>query len=657
MLQVEHLQLKRVLQAVSALEAVVLRSFGPDGGQVLFTRDTGQVMLSRNGTRTLTALRLEHPIARMAVECVWKHSAVTGDGSKTFIILLASLLRRICAVACKDPEASRIYISREAGQAAAARRLTEELLAFGSEELVDVIAAGVVPYGGTLLRVGGKYTDTTNTKTLQRLLASFFLTRLGHNHWDFISRLTCEFLSHWRCHDDWLSLRVILDNFAALHTPVSGFPVSCSRLIEGQVIHRDFSTPHPQTDQQPIKAVVVSRDLQPNVLSGEVLELGGGKGETGGKEESILRYCAWAERSLESVIETLQDVGIVLVLSTVKQSAASLALARQAGMCVVECVSEDELSLFAQLSGVRPVSDFRLIGPEHVAMLTCRPILLGAHRYVHVAFPESEGRIQVKPYSLVICGPGEGQTDQCACALQDAIRMLFSTWEPQRATGTGLLERASHSHKSKPSHWEDYKHKTTHTFTNDPPSQKCVLEPGSVIPVGGTFEFLLHHALLQHGYSCSVSDSHTLSRMEVGLPAKHLLADALLSVPKQIYSSSPRRFLQAQTQVMRYMQSYSGPLGCEDEHNRGFVKCRGHVEGGGLSQACSRKVDTGLQVSVFDSGIESVSCKYQLILDVLQCLRSLLRADTLLWTHTLVHPQSHRKADTSPVDTDEEDDH
>ena len=61
---VDRLHLKHVLQTVGALEATVLRSFGPEGGQVLFTRDTGQAMLSRSGTRILKALRLEYPLAR-----------------------------------------------------------------------------------------------------------------------------------------------------------------------------------------------------------------------------------------------------------------------------------------------------------------------------------------------------------------------------------------------------------------------------------------------------------------------------------------------------------------------------------------------------------------------------------------------------------------
>lgn len=64
MVPVEHLRLDHVRQIVCVLESVILRCFGPDGGQVLFIRDTGQAMLSRSGSRILSALRLEHPLAR-----------------------------------------------------------------------------------------------------------------------------------------------------------------------------------------------------------------------------------------------------------------------------------------------------------------------------------------------------------------------------------------------------------------------------------------------------------------------------------------------------------------------------------------------------------------------------------------------------------------
>ncbi|XP_074489154.1 BBSome complex assembly protein BBS10 [Sebastes fasciatus] len=636
MLQVEHLNLDRhVLQTVFALESVVLRSFGPEGGQVLFTRDTGQAMLSRSGTRILTALRLEHPLARMVVECVLKHSTATGDGSKTFILLLASLLRMIHTTACKEPNVSHTYNSREAAEAATARRLADEMLAFVSEELDDLIVIGVVPYGCCLSweDFSAKTQSPAHTNNVQKLLASFFHTRLGQTHCDFISNLTCELLTHWKFKDllPSSSLQFVNDNFAALHTPVSGFPISCSRLIEGQVIHRDFATPYRQTDRQPVKAVVFTGYLQPKLLSaGEVLELGCGEQgmeENSRKERSIVQFSAWAERSLECVIAHLQSLGVSVLLSAVKQSAAVLALAAQAEVCIVECVSEDELSLFAQLSGATPVYNCWVIEPEHVATLTfCRPILLGAHRYVHVAFHDSEERVTIKPCSLVICGPGEGQTDQYACAFQDAIRMLLSTWEPMSMTATTASKKSPFLH-------------TDSQIPNAPPLQQGVLEPGCVIPAGGTFEFLLNYALVQHHSSRSVS----------GVPAvSQLLAKALLSVPRQIYSHSPRRFLQTQTRLLSFIRNHSHPFSLVYKQ----VECP--REESKLTKHCCRGADVSSEVFMSDSGLESVSCKYQLLLAVLQCVSSLLRVDTVLHTHTAVHTQSRRLANISWEGTEDE---
>ncbi|KAF3854768.1 hypothetical protein F7725_022823 [Dissostichus mawsoni] len=478
---VERLHLDHVVQTVCVLESVVLRSFGPEGGQVLFTRDTGQAMLSRSGARILTALRLEHPLARMVVECVLKHSTVTGDGSKTFILLLASLLRMIHKMACKEPNVSHTYTSRQTAEASTARHLADKMLAFALEELDDLIAMG--------------------------------------------------------------------------------------------------------------------------------------------------------------------SLGVSVILSAVKQSAAVLSLAAQAEMCVVECVSEDELSLFAQLSGATPVSDCWMVEPEHVATLTfCRPILLGAHRYVHVAFNDSEERVTVKPCSLVICGLGEGQTDQYTCAFRDAIRMLLSTWEPIGMTATTASKRTLQSTKSTSSHVDQ--------IPNVPPFQQCGLQPGCVISAGGTFEFLLHHALLQNGTSCSASDDTVTS----GLAVSQLLANALLIVPRQIYSHSPRHFLQAQARFQTIIQNHSHAFSLvyKQEHSSIFGESAFPLEEDKLTKHRFTEADVSAKLFMSDSGLESVSCKYQLLLAVLQCLSSILHVDTVLHTHTALHTQSRRLANTSWEDTDDE---
>ncbi|KAG7522985.1 Bardet-Biedl syndrome 10 protein [Solea senegalensis] len=647
MLPVEHLHLKHVLQTVSALESVVLRSFGPEGGQVLFTRDTGQAMLTRSGTRILTALRLEHPVARMVVDCVRKHSKATGDGSKTFLLLLASLLRMIHAAAWKEPAVSRTYSSREAAEAATARRLADELLAFALEELDDVISAGVLPYGlwvswEDLTAKTPPPAHTSNSTCVQKLLVSFFHTRLGQTHSDFISDLTCELLRNCRLKRDLLpsALQFVNDNFPALHTPVSGFPISCSHLIEGQVIHRDFAVSFAHTDHQPVKAVVFTQQLQLKLHDeGVVLKVG-----SGGKmmeNKSIVEFSAWSEKSLECVFAKLQCLGVSVLLSAVKQSAAVLALAAQAHMCVVECISEDELSLFAQLSGTTPVSHCWRIEPVNVAFLTfCRPILLGVHRYVHVAFHDLEERTMVKPCSVVVCGPGEGQTDQYACAFQDAIRMLLTTCKPTDVTVTTVL-----SDRRTRLHTDDHSDQTMPTSF-----QQCVLETGCALPAGGTFECLLSHALLQHGRRCSVS---------------HILANALLNVPRLIYSQSPRHFLHIQTRILSFILNQShtfSPL-CK----QGSATDLGHSAGAGagdvppvdskLSLTCCRETGVSLKAVMLNSGLDSLGCKYRLLLAVLQCVSSLLRVDTMLYTHTALNTQSCSRASVSWEGSEDEAEH
>uniref|UniRef100_H2RV16 Bardet-Biedl syndrome 10 n=1 Tax=Takifugu rubripes TaxID=31033 RepID=H2RV16_TAKRU len=529
---------------VCVLESVILRCFGPDGGQVLFIRDTGQAMISCSGSRILSALRLEHPLARMVVDCVLKHSTATGDGSKTFVLLLTSLLRTIHASACKEPNVSHNYVSRYSAEAATGRHLAFKTLEFASEQLENLITAAVIPYGCSLL---WEYTAPTahlqtgaGSRHVQKLLASFFCSRLSRSQCDFATSLTCNLLSScgFKGAQPSSLLQFLTDNFPTLHTRVSGFPFTCSRLVEGQVIHRDFASFCP-----------------PNV---KVLELACG-------QTSIVDFKAWAERSLSCVFANLQRLGISLLLSAVKQSPAVLSLAAQANICIVECVSEDELTLFAQLN--------------------------------------SEERVMVKLWNLVICGPGEGQTDQYASAILDAILMLLSAWQPLANTSAKATEKTLNDEAS----------------TCFPTHPLAVSEPGCVIPAGGTFEFLLTRALLQQRHKNS-GDS------DIGTSVvSQLLADALLTVPRQIYSCSQRHFLHTQDQILNFIKSHSHPFSLLSMDDLD----------------CCGKASASLKV-IEELGLESVSCKYQLLLAVVQCASRLLQVDTVLQTHAVLNTRSHR---------------
>lgn len=238
-------------------------------------------------------------------------------------------------------------------------------------------------------------------------------------------------------------------------------------------------------------------------------------------------------------------------------------------------------------------------------------IFLFFYRYVHVAFCDSEER--VKPYSLVICSPGEEQTVQYTSAFQDAVRMLLTTMTEATALRPIQSHTCTSSHENNLSACR---------------SDACVLKPGCVIPAGGTFEFLLHHALKQHGHSCSASNGGV----------SQILANALLSVPRQIYCHNPRRFLQTQTRVMSLISTQSHHF---IPHNTAGDPERGEVP--------SKRL-------LVDLGLEAVSCKQQLILAVLQCLTSLLRVDAVLRTHAALRSPTHKLTNISEESPDETED-
>ena len=54
------------MQVAEVLETIVSCCLGPEGRQILCTKPTGEVLLSRDGGLLLKALHLEQPIARSA---------------------------------------------------------------------------------------------------------------------------------------------------------------------------------------------------------------------------------------------------------------------------------------------------------------------------------------------------------------------------------------------------------------------------------------------------------------------------------------------------------------------------------------------------------------------------------------------------------------
>uniref|UniRef100_A0A8C9R4S0 Bardet-Biedl syndrome 10 n=1 Tax=Scleropages formosus TaxID=113540 RepID=A0A8C9R4S0_SCLFO len=556
-MQVQRVGPRTLLQVAEALEAIVCRCVGPHGGQVIFTKDTGEVSISRDGRRVLASLVLDHPVARALLGCLLAHCNTAGDGAKSFVLLLAALLRgtrAACRAQGKAGPHGRL----------AAQQVSRWLLSFQEEVLDGVMRDHIAPHTTALF----SHTSPAESRArVRRLMEGFFCGRVNAAHSKFLAEIASDFCFRWTCKPDGADvLRLVPDRFPELHTAVTGLPIDRSHILQGLVIHRDFAV-HCPTDR-PLNALAISVPLQTSLP----MEADGTLIIT-----SSLQLCSfgsWVADNIERTVTSLKELQVKLLLSSVKQSDLVLYQAKRAGMSVVECVSQEELSLFCLLAGVSPFADLGFwegVGGKHVAAVTfCQPVVLGAHRYVHVGFPERQGYL---PHCLVLCGPVPGLTAQCVSAFGDAFRTLQRTSESQgRAFGRDAEEG----------------------LTDNLVRSETSARPGAVLPVGGAFEFLLHHYLWKHSFESSCPETKMSCR---------LVAEALLNVPRQLYlrHNGHGHFLKVRTN---------------------FISCLRHQEVVG-------------SITDGPEALESLACKYQLLASVLQCAGRLLSVDTLIYTTAL----------------------
>ncbi|XP_010707004.1 Bardet-Biedl syndrome 10 protein, partial [Meleagris gallopavo] len=118
-------------------------------------------------------------------------------------------------------------------------------------------------------------------------------------------------------------------------------------------------------------------------------------------------------------------------------------------------------------------------------------------------------------------------------------------------------------------------------------TQSCpcsILEAGSVLPVGGYFEILLHYYIQHYAKQVQQSAVTVIS---------NIVADALLSIPKAL---------------------------CGTERN-GFTK---------FYFETTEALRKNQPLPVNEKGLESVYCKYQLVTSVLHCVTELLNIDLII---------------------------
>ncbi|XP_003405647.1 Bardet-Biedl syndrome 10 protein [Loxodonta africana] len=412
---------KAALQVAEVLESIVSNCVGPEGRQVLCTKPTGEVLLSRDGGRLLEALHLDHPIARMVVACVSSHLKKSGDGAKTFIILLCHLLRGLDAATDKEEDSLISENIQTHGRhwknCCQWKFISQALLSFQTQVLDYFMHQCLSRHFLSI------FSSSTQEKTLCRssvelLLEAYFCGRVGKNNHKFISQLMCDYLFKCMVYESGIEevFELVDDCFVELNVSVTGLPVSDSRIIAGLVLHRDFSVYCPADGD--IRVVIVTETIQPLFsISGSEFVLN--------SEAQFQASQFWIMERTKAIMKYLQSQNIKLLLSSVKQPDLVIYYAELNGISVVECLSSEEVSLIQRIIGLSPFVLPQTCSQHEISNTAlvkfCKPLILKSKRYVHLGLISTCLFI---PHCVVLCGPVQGLVEQHEDALHGAFKML-----------------------------------------------------------------------------------------------------------------------------------------------------------------------------------------------------------------------------------------
>lgn len=640
--------------------------------------------------------------------CVSSHVRKTGDGAKTFIILLCGLLREINAVTDKDKDVLTPQNIETHGRhwrnCCQWKFISQALLKFQTTVLDYLMDQFLSKH---FLSVYSPSKDRTLCRlSLPLLLEAYFCGKVGRNYHNFISQLMSDYVFKcMACESEFEEMFVLVnDCFAELIVGAQGLPVSDSKILEGLVLHRDFSVYCPVKGD--LRMVMITVAIQPPVsVSGSELVVN--------SEAQFQTSQLWVMQRTKAIMEHLQSQNVKLILSSVKQSDSVIYYAGLSGISVVECLSPEDISLIQRITGLTPFDPSQTSLQYDVAdtalVKCCKSLIFGSKRYIHLGLISA---CSFLPHTLVLCGPVSGIVEQHKDALHGAFKMLqqlfkelylsyviqtndqnyvsssfiykdsskiskqssvaddsiqtpvddiaISNMEKLTKTQARLevnpnsvvpeveLETVNPCSQSKLTSTDSYQTNETlqysspnktkinkleiltesHTLacstierirgeissedlqarkvaekesmlpTSFPlqsqspkmwPSQNYTfssIPAGCVLPVGGTFELLLHYYLLNYAKSCQQPGEAMVVR---------IIANALLGIPRTLYKSQKgnRSFLQIYIKTLLALQVGQPVVS---------------------SQTC----------------LESVAGKYQLINSVLQCLTKILTIDLVI---------------------------
>ena len=416
----QALTLGPMISISETLAGLVRGMLGPCCQQTLLSTHTGQVLVTRDGRTVVSSLHLAHPVARCIMQSLATYHALHCDGSKTFVLYLAQMLKAIGhhleqEGTNKRSKSCRIKLSVELNQFV---RTDFQHIAKLLLKRIKSCSTRREGEDNFVSKVKAVLKTSLNT-CLQKHLAAYF-TEFLNMFLDIESKEPSNLeqrLSH------------ILQHFDMYHTKVSTQPQQKSRICAGILFEADLKSVC-QTQAGAISAKNKRFALMDIDLGDDEKQNGGNTVFIQPSSESLADFFSYRRNCLKRVLTGLRAAGLDVLLCAETVPQYVMGMCREEGIAL-HCLHTEKLVFLQSLTGVPVLKDLN--------QEALREFIFEAdvHSFVHVGSKVctliclSEKCQTASPFKhMVVCAPTEGLCDQLCRSLFKALKAVHLCLRP-----------------------------------------------------------------------------------------------------------------------------------------------------------------------------------------------------------------------------------
>lgn len=399
--ELKLLDFSKSLQIARALESLVLRGFGPQGLQTLMCTSTGQVLVTNNGATIFNALHIGHPAGRLMVKAIDKMIQYTGDGSKTFIVMLSEILQQID---CK-------YTEKDRG------KLIRGVTHF-THNVFPVLQKQVLDHSRTSSLINDKKAFCDSFDGVMRsAISPHYSARVVEN---LVTTVTSSFNFDLPSDHFYEQVSIITRNLSQFVIKTVGPSVTDSTTLDSFIIQRDFALHLNLCPMKKVRFVILMCSIEEQVKQedNESIYLS--------TNDSLRNFMLYQRERVDKFAQMCVEQKINVVISSVGIPKYCLQVLASHNISVIHYLEEEDVEFLSQMCRKHVILEFPRVQfseKEIFVASSCQRVIIGGKPCVQLT-PCGEG---LAPYTktLILAAPTDSLCGQLYTVIHKAIKSVY----------------------------------------------------------------------------------------------------------------------------------------------------------------------------------------------------------------------------------------